>query len=213
GALAEFEPTTLDGEYRTWSTAGTPSIRFDYILAGTNRLAPISGNVFSTADWAANGLYTNASPQNLTTDSATASDHYCVFADYNFPTNSPATLKSIQTVFLIMMENQNWSSIKGSASAPYINNTILPMASHAEQYYNPPGNHPSLPNYLWLEAGTNFGFSSDLLPSSAHQNTTNHLVTLLKNAGISWRSYDEDICGCNCPLSNTNLYVPRHNPF
>src|SRR5205823_488930 len=78
-------------------------------------------------------------------------------------------LQKIQTVFVIIEENQNWAAVKGSASAPYINNTLLPMASHAEQYYNPPGIHPSMPNYLWLEAGTNFGFTSDLLPSSAHQ--------------------------------------------
>src|SRR5438132_13743268 len=64
------------------------------------------------------------------------------------------------TVFLILVENTDWSSIKNSASAPYINGTLLPIASHAEQYYNPPNVHPSLPNYLWLEAGTNFGISS-----------------------------------------------------
>jgi phospholipase C len=70
-----------------------------------------------------------------------------------------------------------------------------------------------LPNYLWLEAGTNFGITSDILPSAGGQSTTNHLCSYLKAAGISWRSYDEDICGCNCPLVNTNLYVPRHNPI
>src|SRR5437867_2541503 len=43
----------------------------------------------------------------------------------------------IHTVFLILMENHDWSSIKGSPSAPYINDTLLPIASHAEQYYNP----------------------------------------------------------------------------
>src|SRR2546425_2732153 len=124
-----------------------------------------------------------------------------------------AQVNNVKKVFVIVMENHNWSQFRGAANAPYINNTLLPMASHAEQYFNPPALHPSLPNYLWLEAGTNFGITSDLLPSSAHQSTTNHLVTLLKNAGISWRSYDEDICGCNCPLANTNLYVTRHNPF
>src|SRR5712691_12796566 len=110
-----------------------------------------------------------------------------------------AQMNSVDTVFIILMENHNWSSIKGNASAPHINNTLLPIASHAEQYFNPPGLHPSCPDYLWLEAGTNFNINSDVLPSTGHQHTTNHLVTLLKNAGISWRSYNEDICGCNCP--------------
>ncbi len=46
---------------------------------------------------------------------------------------------NIKTVFIILMENHNWTggkgrtSIKGNPSAPYINNTLLPMASHAEQ--------------------------------------------------------------------------------
>src|SRR5438445_3339327 len=103
-------------------------------------------------------------------------------------------------------------AIKGSPLAPYIN-SLIPVRAHAEQYYNPPGNHPSLPNYLWLEAGTNFGILNDNPPTSNHQGTTNHLVTLLKNAGISWRAYEEDICGCFCPLSDTNLYAVRHDPF
>src|SRR6266850_2752009 len=93
-----------------------------------------------------------------------------------------AGLDSNSTVFIILMENHNWSSIKNSSSAPYINNTLLPMASYCEQYYNPAGIHPSLPNYLWLEAGTNFGISDDNNPSSNHQNTTNHLVSLLSRA-------------------------------
>src|SRR5205807_2087086 len=67
------------------------------------------------------------------------------------------TTSTLPAVFLIVMENQNWSAIRGNASAPYINDALLPIASHAEEYYNPPGNHPSEPNYLWLEAGTSFG--------------------------------------------------------
>ena len=51
----------------------------------------------------------------------------------------------IQTVFVIVMENKNWVTIKGSQYAPYINGTLLPIAAHAERYNNPPGIHPSLP--------------------------------------------------------------------
>src|SRR6266567_62702 len=118
-----------------------------------------------------------------------------------------------KTVFLILMENHNWSDIKGSSSAPYINNMILPMASYAEQYYNPPGNHPSEPNYLWLEAGKNYGISNDANPDANHQSTTQHLVTLLNNAHISWKSYQESISGTVCPLTGNGLYAPKHNPM
>src|SRR6185369_14792688 len=70
---------------------------------------------------------------------------------------SVAALPPVQTVFVIMMENHAWGEIRGNPAAPYINNTLLPMASYCGQYCNLPGIHPSLPNYLWLEAGTNFG--------------------------------------------------------
>ncbi len=131
------------------------------------------------------------------------------------PTATPtlASASSNKTVFLIMMENHNWSDIKHSPSAPYINNTLLPMAAYAEQYYNPPHNHPSEPNYLWLEAGTNFGISNDDDPAANHQSTTQHLVTLLNNGHISWKSYQEGISGTDCPLSENGLYAPKHNPM
>ena len=70
----------------------------------------------------------------------------------------------IKTVWVIVMENQDWSSIKGSKFAPYINGSRLPQASYTEQYFNPPRIHPSLPNYLWMEAGTNFGIANDRSP-------------------------------------------------
>jgi hypothetical protein len=124
-----------------------------------------------------------------------------------------SNLPPLQTVFIILMENNNWFNITGNVSAPYINNTLLPMASYCTQYYNPPGNHPSLPNYFWLEAGTNFGIKNDGDPSTNNVNTTNHLVTLLKNANISWKSYQEGINGTNVPLASSGEYVARHDPF
>jgi phospholipase C len=119
----------------------------------------------------------------------------------------------IQTVFVIVLENHDWSEFEGNTNAPYLNGALLPMASFCEEYYNPPGIHPSLPNYLWFEAGTNFGIYDDNYPVDDHQNTTNHLVTLLKNRGISWKAYQEDIDGAYVPLSNFNGYAVRHNPF
>src|SRR5436309_3404986 len=124
-----------------------------------------------------------------------------------------ASMRDVQTVFIVLEENTSWAEIKGSALAPYINNTLLPMASSAEQYYAPPGVGPSLPNYLWLEAGTDFGVSDDGAPSQNHQSTPDHLVRLLENAGITWTSYQEDISGTVCPLTSVNNYAPKHNPM
>jgi phosphatidylinositol-3-phosphatase len=126
-------------------------------------------------------------------------------------------------VFLIVLENKNWigtGGISGSAEAPYINNTLVPRAAVANNYFNPPGNHPSLPNYLWMEAGRNFGIHDDGSPSRYHQATHAHLTELLHNAGIPWRAYVESISGSICPLwpegpidaNGSNLYEPRHLP-
>ncbi len=128
-------------------------------------------------------------------------------------TLSGSTAAGIQTVFIVLMENHNWSSISGSSSAPYINGTLLPQASYALNYQNVPGLHPSLPNYLWLEAGTNFGITADGVPSTFHQSTSQHLVTLLQNSGISWKAYQEAIGGTTCPLTASGLYAPKHLPM
>ncbi len=137
---------------------------------------------------------------------------------------APAQAQSTsQIVFLVVMENHNWlgsGGISGSSEAPYINKTLVPMAAVANNYFNPSGNHPSLPNYLWLEAGQNFGVHADGLPSQYQQSSHAHLSELLQNAGIPWRAYEESISGKNCPLdpqgakdsSGSNLYEPRHFP-
>ncbi len=146
-------------------------------------------------------------------DTATGSD--TTGTDTTGTDTKPAT-GAIKTFFVILMENHNWSAIKGSASAPYLNGTMLKNGAHAEQYYNPPGLHPSEPNYIWLEAGDNLGITDDNDPGGSggnHQSTTDHLVTQLQAKGISWKSYQEDIDGKTCPLSSVKQYAPKHNPM
>ena len=118
-----------------------------------------------------------------------------------------------RTVFIIAMENHDWSAIKNSPSAPYMNQQLLPIAAYAEQYFNPPRLHPSEPNYLWLEAGTNFGILDDADPVYNHVHSTEHLVTLLDRAGISWKTYLEGITGKVCPLVSAGGYAAKHNPM
>jgi len=119
----------------------------------------------------------------------------------------------IRHAFVIMMENHDWSAISGSSSAPYLNGTLLAKGSHAENYRNVPGLHPSLPNYLWLEAGSNLGIWDDDDPAVHLQSTSQHLVALLDKAGISWKSYQEGIDGSSCPLTGSGRYAPKHNPM
>jgi phosphatidylinositol-3-phosphatase len=131
-------------------------------------------------------------------------------------------MAATKNVFVIVMENKNWADVKGSGSAPYITGILLPAGAHAEKYVNPlpdpgPYLHPSLPNYLWMEAGDDFGVrdAPDPAggPSKNGQTGKDHLVRRLDAAGISWKSWHEGISGSGCPLTDTALYAVRHNPM
>jgi len=130
---------------------------------------------------------------------------------------SPTGLMKVTgPIFVIVMENTSWSQIKGSEDAPYINSLLShPQASYATNYNNPPGTHPSLGNYLWMEAGTRFGITDDNDPTDPDNQIkgSDHLVKQLKSAGISWKTYQENISGTNCPLNTSKPYAPKHNPF
>jgi phosphatidylinositol-3-phosphatase len=121
---------------------------------------------------------------------------------------------NIQTVFLILMENVSWPDIVGSTNAPFIKNVLVPQASLATNMYIVSGTFGSLPQYLWLESGTNWGVTTDSSdPASHHFATTNHFVIQLQNAGLSWKAYEESISGTTCPTSSSGLYAAFHNPF
>jgi len=131
------------------------------------------------------------------------------------PIGASAQMSKVKTVWIILMENHNWTGnnsgakfgapdLKDNPQAPYINGPLLATSAHAEMYFNPPGNHPSQPNYIWLEAGTNFGVLADTQPGQPQITTHNHLARLLEDAGISWKAYAEPDFGSSvfdtCPL-------------
>ena len=80
------------------------------------------------------------------------------------------------------------------------NHTAYAMSYHnvlATQSGNNAHIHPSEPNYIWAEAGTNFGIANDDDPYKDSppnaQSTTQHLTGLLQKTGKTWKSYQEDI--------------------
>src|SRR5262249_23996765 len=134
----------------------------------------------------------------------------------------------IKTVFVIAMENHNWTQpenkftggiqqIYQNVNAPFINSlvngsavvvlngsavNISKQVAYATAYHsllatpseNNPQTHPSEPNYIWAEAGDNFGVLNDRDPyNGTNQETTDHLSGFLTQAGKTWRSYQEDI--------------------
>jgi phosphatidylinositol-3-phosphatase len=117
----------------------------------------------------------------------------------------------IQTVFTIALENHNFTQpnpagpprqLLGNLAAPYLNSLVTPgnpnaaNTSYFSQMTNvAPGIHPSEPNYIWQNGGSNFGVLSDADPSAAAGNiiTAQSFTGQLTQKGISWNSYQEDV--------------------
>lgn len=115
----------------------------------------------------------------------------------------------IKTVFVIVMENHNWTGdgsydIKDNPDAPYINYDLIPNGAHANNYWNPPNEHPSLGNYLWMVAGTDFGINGNLDYRTVKENTQfthQHLSYQLTASGRSWKGYSGKAGPSNtCPV-------------
>ena len=140
--------------------------------------------------------------------------------------------RRIKKVFVIAMENHNWTQPAGQTSpqqifanpaAPFINSLvngtsgISKHVAFANGYVNSgTGIHPSEPNYIWAEAGTNFSVANDDNPYHADcskdtvQTTNQHLSAFLTVKRKLWRSYQEDINvdATNTPLPQSAWTVP-----
>lgn len=135
---------------------------------------------------------------------------------------SVSALPQIHHVFVIVEENHDWQGIYKNPDAPFINNTLLSQGAFAQTYYNVPKNlnalHPSEPNYLMLEAGkiafSDHTFTTDNPPGGDNSTSSHdHIIYLLEKNNLSWKSYQEDIAGTDCPIASIGNYAPKHNPF
>lgn len=161
----------------------------------------------------------------------------------------------IGTVFVIAMENHNFvqpadqtspQQIFANPAAPFINSLITPgnpnaaQVSFAVNYFNAGAHeHPSEPNYVWAEAGSDFGAHTDAEPAFSngnafydnapwlvsqlnaygtvapvwHYNVTPHLSAQLSAAGISWKNYQEDLELTASPRKNAYGTNGPVNPY
>jgi len=112
-------------------------------------------------------------------------------------------------VFVIVMENHGYGQVWNNASTPYT--TALANANaRADNYFAI--THPSLPNYLDLFSGSDYGLTINCDPSpSCHINAAN-LADNLEGAGLTWKGYFEDM-PAPCQLTDSGAYRAHHNPF
>lgn len=124
------------------------------------------------------------------------------------PSNTPVP-SAIQHVFVVVMENHSYDQVWNTSSSPYIT-SLGNSYARATNYHAI--THPSLPNYLDLFGGDNYGITTDCSPSfSCHVNAVN-LADNLEAKGLSWKGYMQSMPS-PCYLSSSGDYAPRHNPF
>ena len=132
---------------------------------------------------------------------------------------APLSAAPIQTVFVIAMENHDFTQpgtytsiqqIQGNAGG-----ALHQQPDHARQskraihvirvehgLISAPGVHPSEPNYIWENAGSNFGVLADNDPSAGNHNiiTSPSMTGLMTAKGVTWNSYQEDVQYSSSPL-------------
>jgi phosphatidylinositol-3-phosphatase len=134
-----------------------------------------------------------------------------VSASYTpLPVKTPA-LEAVtdQHVFLVVMENQSYDQVWNTAASPYI--TSLGNAGARAVNYHA-SIHPSLPNYLDLYGGSNFGITTDCSPSDNCHVSAVNLADNLETKGLTWKAYIESMPS-PCALTSSDNYAPKHNPF
>jgi hypothetical protein len=122
-------------------------------------------------------------------------------------------------VVVIVLENHNLCDILTSCggSASYLTNLSNAFGLAREDRYCHV--NPSLPNYLCLTGGTDFGCpgydggpNSNACTGQAWPAT--NVIDRLENASLTWKAYMEDMpSSCSSADSADGKYVVRHNPF
>jgi phosphatidylinositol-3-phosphatase len=125
------------------------------------------------------------------------------------PTATPTPTRK-PPVVVILMENHEYGSVVGSASAPYLNGTLIPSGRLFTNYYAV--SHPSLPNYLALTVGDTCGKDgSDTVRPLCTQPS---IWGQMSAAGITAREWAEnESANCSYASDGTGRYAERHDSY
>jgi len=110
-------------------------------------------------------------------------------------------------VAVIVMENQEYGQVIGSAAAPFVDGLVKHSGLAVDLYA---ATHPSLPNYLALTGGSTFGIASDCTSCSVGATS---IVDQLQAAHISWKAYMEDLPHPCFTGAGAGEYAKKHDPF
>jgi acid phosphatase len=116
------------------------------------------------------------------------------------------TLPAFKHVFVVVEENNNYSSVIGNSSMPYLN-SLANTYGLATQYYA--DTHPSIGNYFMLTTGKIITNNDSFTGTVTADNVVRHLLT----AGKTWKSYEESLPYAGYLQPDTGNYARRHCPL
>ena len=125
------------------------------------------------------------------------------------PSRSPPPTGK-RPVVVVLMENQEYGSVVGNSSTPYINRTLIPSGTLFTNYYAV--SHPSLPNYLALTVGATCGKDGTdaVSPLCAKPSIWGQMSA----AGITARQWAEnESANCSYASDATGQYAQRHDSY
>jgi acid phosphatase len=110
-----------------------------------------------------------------------------------------------------MEENQNYSQVIGSPSAPTIN-ALASANSNATNYHGVI--HPSVNNYLAFVSGQTYtNITDSCTPGGSCSTSAPNLADQVEASGRTWKGYFEDMPSPGFDTYTSGKYVARHNPF
>jgi hypothetical protein len=110
-------------------------------------------------------------------------------------------------VVVIVFENEEASSVLGTAQAPTFNAMAGRYAALTD-YYGV--THPSLPNYLALVGGSTFGIDSDCTSCTVD---ARNLADTLQAKHKTWKLYAEGLPHSGFTGAFAGRYAKKHAPF
>lgn len=152
------------------------------------------------------------------------------------PANVDAAVPHYDHILVIVEENKGYTTIMDGGNAPNIVKLAKTYGSATQMYAE---RHPSEPNYIAMVGGDTFGVFDDdswyCVPNSTRPNCKGsdlpnfvphlidapNLATQLRDKGLSWRSYEEDIPAPGSldvfsperATAPPALYAAKHNGF
>jgi hypothetical protein len=124
---------------------------------------------------------------------------------------SPGVIPNFSHIYLVVMENKEYSAIVDNQKAPYLN-ALAAQYGLATNYFSLA--HPSQPNYLALFSGSTQGVTDD----NIHNLSGPNLANQLEAKGKTWKIFAQNVpLNCFAGLSANDgedgpgRYARKHN--